>query len=67
MVTIIFLKKKHNTNGNPVYTVYIPEKSGKITGLRSLKAPHQYSFSSYNKVSYLKNYVFPKEKVVIKE
>ena len=46
MVNVMILKKHHNVNGNPVYTVYIPNKSGKIMGLRKLKAPHQYSFSS---------------------
>jgi hypothetical protein len=53
-VTVYFLKKKRDINGNPIYHVFIPEVTGKQKGLRSLKTPHMYSFSSYNINEYMK-------------
>ena len=55
---IYVLKKKHDINGNPVYTLFIPGITGKIKGLRKLKTPHMYNKQSYNLNQGLKNYVF---------
>jgi hypothetical protein len=66
MVKVTFLKKTNTKNGNPRYEIFVDGASGKITGLRKLKQPGTYSFESYNKESYLKNYVFKNKKVVIR-
>lgn len=55
-IKVYIIEKKHDINGNPVYTAFIPELTGKQKGLRKLKKPHHYSFSSYNVPQYLKEY-----------
>jgi hypothetical protein len=62
---VIIQKKRHDVNGNPVYDVLVPTSDGKITGLRKLKDKGRYSFSSYNKEDYLKNYAFKGKKIDI--
>jgi hypothetical protein len=64
-INVYVLKKKHDINGNPLYHVFIPDVTGKIKGLRKLKTPHTYSFTSYNIGSYLRDYVFKNYKVKI--
>ena len=64
-ITVYILKKKRDVNGNPTYHVFIPDITGKVTGLRKLKTPHMYSFSTYNVNYYLKDYVFKNKKVKI--
>jgi len=65
IVHVYVLGKKHTINGNPSYTVFIPELSGKVQGLRKLKKPHNYSFQSYNVGTYLKTYALKKYNVKI--
>ena len=65
IIKVFILKKKHDINGNPRYTVFIPELTGKQKGLRKLKAPHMYSFQSYNVNHYLKDYALKKYNVKI--
>ena len=64
-IKVFVVKKKHDVNGNPRYTVFIPELTGQVEGLRKLKAPHMYSFSSYNINQYLKEYALKKYNVKI--
>lgn len=64
MLDITIIKKHHSINGNPIYTILIPYIKGKIKGLRKLKTPYMYSFTSYNIKSYLE-WVFPKDKLNI--
>lgn len=64
-ITVYILKKKHDVNGNPRYTVFIPDVSGQIKGLRKLKTPHMYSFTSYNIGSHLRDFSLKKYKVKI--
>lgn len=64
-ITVYFLKKKRDMNGNPIYHVFIPRIIGKQKGLRKLKTPHMYSFSTYNINHYLKEYVFKNYNVEI--
>jgi len=64
-ITVYILKKRHDVNGNPLYTVFIPKISGKVKGLRKLKQAHMYSFTSYNVGAYLRDYVFDRFKVKI--
>jgi len=65
ILKVYMLRKKHDVNGNPIYHVFIPDISGKKTGLRKLKEPHTYSFSSYNTGKYLRYYVFKDYNVII--
>ena len=65
IIKVYILKKRHDTNGNPLYTVFIPDVSGKVNGLRKLKTPHMYSFTSYNIGSHLRDYVFKNNTVKI--
>jgi len=64
-LTVYILKKKRDVNGNPIYHVFIPKLTGKQKGLRKLKTPHMYSFSSYNVNQYLKKYALKNYKVKI--
>jgi hypothetical protein len=64
-IKVYILEKKHDVNGNPLYKVFIPKISGKVKGLRKLKTPHMYSFSSYNIEHYLKEYALKNYKVKI--
>ena len=59
--------KKHDINGNPRYKLYIPNLTGKQKGLRSLKAPHMYSVSTYNLSHHLRKYSLKKYNVNIKK
>ena len=64
-ITVYVLKKKHDINGNPVYTLFIPAVTGKHPGLRKLKTPHMYNIQSYNLNNKLRNFCFPNNKVTI--
>ena len=64
-IKVYIMDKRHTVSGNPMYTVFIPELSGKLNGLRKLKKPHTYSFSSYNVSQYLKDYALKKYDVTI--
>ena len=55
-VNVYVLKKKHTTTGNPSYTLFIPELTGQVKGLRKLKRPHMYSVVTYNLNQHLKDY-----------
>jgi hypothetical protein len=63
-VKISLQKRRHDTNGNPVYEVYIDGHNEKINGLRKLKAPHLYSIQSYSLQSDLQ-WCFPGKKLVL--
>jgi hypothetical protein len=64
-IIVYILKKKHDVNGNPIYHAFIPDLTGKKTGLRKLKTPHTYSFSTYNVDQYLRTFVFKNHNVII--
>jgi len=64
---VYVLEKKHDVNGNPRYTVFIPDITGKQKGLRKLKKPHMYSFQAY-KIKDHMEYCFPNNTIeVIRE
>ena len=65
-ITVHVVKKYHDTNGNPMYLLFIPTITGKHKGLRKRKVAHMYSTQSYNLDSKLKNYVFKGHTVKIK-
>lgn len=63
MVNVILVGRRHDSNGNPVYVLHIPDHNNKIKGLRKLKDPHRYSIQSYSLENDLRNYVFKGKKV----
>jgi len=63
-IKVYILEKKHSINGNPIYTVFIPDVTGKQKGLRKLKKSHMYSLSSYN-LQHSLAYCFPNNTVEI--
>ena len=64
---VYIVEKRHDINGNPVYTAFIPDLSGKVKGLRKLKKAHHYSFSSYNVHHHLREYALKDYEVELEE